>query len=195
MQHKHNSQILIYCFYLGLRPVKIISLILSLANRKVVQKRDTREKNTRPPASRTWLVSNVTLARLEPTAVRLDKKNAFLATYSSDESYSFIFIFVVKSFLPRCYVAVWRIHEITKCTLLVFWDLISFFIVLISWRWFTVKILSFWTDRHKQTVQTPIRVYTVCHSLYNWAATWENLSSGVCDQIRLKPACSAKEVC
>ena len=30
---------------------------------------DPREKNTWPPASRTWLVSHVTRARLEPTAV------------------------------------------------------------------------------------------------------------------------------
>ena len=41
---------------------------------------------------------------------------------------------------------------------------------------FTIKILSFRTDRHKQTVQIPvsgliprstlIRIYTVCHSFY-----------------------------
>ena len=26
-----------------------------------------------------------------------------------------------------------------------------------------------------------------------WATSWENLSSGVCDQVRLKPICSATE--
>ena len=28
---------------------------------------------------------------------------------------------------------------------------------------------------------------------YDWAAPWENVSSGVSDQVRLKPACTATE--
>ena len=30
-------------------------------------------------------------------------------------------------------------------------------------------------------------------SIYKWASSWENVSSGVSDQVRLKPACSAIE--
>ena len=53
-----------------LRPVKIISLILNRASRKVGRKLEIPRKITRPPASWTWLDSHVTQARLEPTAVR-----------------------------------------------------------------------------------------------------------------------------
>ena len=62
-----------------LRPVKIISLILSRVNRLVGRKRELsdipekkkqKKKNTPPSAGRTWLVTHVTRARLEPTAVR-----------------------------------------------------------------------------------------------------------------------------
>ena len=56
-----------------LQPVKIISLILSRVNRKVGWKWEIPEKNhltPHPNASRTWFVSHMTRARLEPTAVR-----------------------------------------------------------------------------------------------------------------------------
>ena len=49
-----------------LQPIKIIKLILSQVNHKVGQKQEkTSRKNTWPPASRTWLISHVTRARLE----------------------------------------------------------------------------------------------------------------------------------
>ena len=52
-----------------LRPVTIISLILSRVNHKVGGKRDIPEKkNTRPPATWTWLIL-VTQAKFEPTSI------------------------------------------------------------------------------------------------------------------------------
>ena len=63
-QSKKCSLFVFYLFIWVLRPVKIISLILSRANHLVGW------KNTWPDASRTWLVSHVTWARLEPTVVR-----------------------------------------------------------------------------------------------------------------------------
>ena len=54
-------------------------------------------------------------------------------------------------------------------------------------------LLCFGTDLQEQTVQTQIRLLlnTAYHSI--WASSWENVSSGCCDQIRLKPACSPTE--
>ena len=37
-----------------------------------------------------------------------------------------------------------------------------------------------------------LMVIRLCSLLY-WASSWENVSSGVSDQVRLKPACSATE--
>ena len=54
-----------------LRPVKMISLILSLVTRKVGAKNGrSSRKNTWRPASRTWLISHVTRVSVKPTAVR-----------------------------------------------------------------------------------------------------------------------------
>ena len=51
-------------------PVKIISLMLRWVKHKVGWKQEILRKTTWPPASRTWIVSHVTPARLEPTAER-----------------------------------------------------------------------------------------------------------------------------
>ena len=58
-------------------------------------------------------------------------------------------------------------------------------------------VLSFQTDRSGQTVLIKImnRVCTVCHfmCIFKWASSWEKVSSGVTDQVRLKLARSATE--
>ena len=56
-----------------------------------------------------------------------------------------------------------------------------------------VSVIPGWPERPFFDITQMFRSFIQCFHYFIWAMTWQNMSSGVSDQAKHKPACTATE--